>query len=71
MCSRESLYCDVGATIAIPSFMLAPSIVLFVLVILIGVGAEWVYGYVLPASKVLLDPQIYIDAVLNAPHGRL
>lgn len=62
---------DVGATIAIPSFMLASSIVLFVLVILIGVGAEWVYGYVLPASKVLLDPQIYIDAVLNAPHGRL
>jgi multicomponent Na+:H+ antiporter subunit D len=67
----DGVLSDVGVTNAIPSFMLAPSIVLFVLVILIGVGAEWVYAYVLPASKVLLDPQIYIDAVLDAPHGRL
>lgn len=47
------------------SKMLAPVVVLFALVILIGVGSERVYGYVSQAGAVLSNPSIYIDAVLK------
>ncbi|WP_342566003.1 Na+/H+ antiporter subunit D [Paenibacillus sp. FSL R7-0345] len=44
--------------------MMAPAAVLFVLVILMGIGAETVNDYVLQAGAVLADPAQYINAVL-------
>lgn len=38
---------------------------LLVLVIGIGLGAEWLYPYIEQAGDVLSDPQLYIDAVLK------
>ncbi|RJE83290.1 Na+/H+ antiporter subunit D [Paenibacillus sp. 1011MAR3C5] len=38
---------------------------LFVLVIAMGLGAEWVYGFVSEAGQTLVQPAIYIDAVLK------
>lgn len=45
--------------------LLAPSGVLLALVVLLGLGAEWIYPYISLAGDVLLDPQIYIQAVLK------
>ncbi|GGG20068.1 Na+/H+ antiporter subunit D [Paenibacillus abyssi] len=45
--------------------LLAPSVCLTVLVIFLGVGAEWVYPYVSMAAEVLAEPQQYIQAVLK------
>jgi multicomponent Na+:H+ antiporter subunit D len=42
-----------------------PVALLLALIVLIGVGAEWVNGYVTQASAVLLQPELYIDAVLK------
>ncbi|MFF2889217.1 Na+/H+ antiporter subunit D [Paenibacillus sp. NPDC057967] len=38
---------------------------LFVLVIAMGLGAEWVFGFVSEAGQTLVQPAIYIDAVLK------
>ncbi|MFD3260243.1 Na+/H+ antiporter subunit D [Paenibacillus lentus] len=38
---------------------------LFVLILVIGIGSEWVYSLVSQAGDVLADPVIYIDAVLK------
>ncbi|REK72009.1 Na+/H+ antiporter subunit D [Paenibacillus paeoniae] len=38
---------------------------LLVLVIAMGIGAEWVYGFVSEAGQTLIQPAIYIDAVLK------
>lgn len=47
--------------------MMAPAAVLFVLIILMGVGAETVNGLVAQAGAVLADPAEYINAVyINA-----
>ena len=42
-----------------------PSIVLVVLSVLYGVGTEFLIAYMTDASDVLLQPSIYIDAVLK------
>ncbi|MFC5603569.1 Na+/H+ antiporter subunit D [Sporosarcina koreensis] len=45
--------------------MMLPTIVLVVLSVLYGVGTEWILPYVIDATDVLLQPSIYIDAVLK------
>lgn len=50
---------------ALPKGLLTPAACLLVLVILLGVGAEWVYPYAAQAGDVLLNPQLYIEAVLK------
>lgn len=45
--------------------MMFPTIVLVVLSVLYGVGTEWLIPYVTDATNVLLQPSIYIDAVLK------
>jgi multicomponent Na+:H+ antiporter subunit D len=45
--------------------MMLPTIVLVVVSILYGVGTEWLIPYVSDATDVLLQPSIYIDAVLK------
>lgn len=45
--------------------LLAPAACLLTVVVLLGVGAEWVYPYVSQAGEVLLNPQLYIQAVLK------
>ncbi|MFD0590238.1 Na+/H+ antiporter subunit D [Paenibacillus sp. GCM10027627] len=44
---------------------LAPGAGLLVLVIGIGLGAEWVYALVTDAGETLVRPSIYVDAVLK------
>ncbi|MDW0117600.1 Na+/H+ antiporter subunit D [Sporosarcina thermotolerans] len=45
--------------------MMVPAIVLVVLSIFYGVGTEWLVPYMTDATDVLLNPSIYIDAVLK------
>jgi len=45
--------------------MMFPAVALVVLSILYGVGTEWVLPYMTKATDVLLQPSIYIDAVLK------
>ncbi|KXH78322.1 Na+/H+ antiporter subunit D [Sporosarcina sp. HYO08] len=45
--------------------MIIPATVLVVLSIVYGVGSEWFVPYMSDASKVLLNPSLYIDAVLK------
>ena len=45
--------------------MMAPAIVLVILSVLYGVGTEWLIPYMTDATDVLLQPSIYIDAVLK------
>ncbi|MFS0688916.1 Na+/H+ antiporter subunit D [Sporosarcina sp. 179-K 8C2 HS] len=45
--------------------MMLPTIVLVVLSVFYGVGTEWIIPYVTDATDVLLQPSIYIDAVLK------
>ena len=45
--------------------MMIPAVVLVVLSVLYGVGTEWLIPYMTDASDVLLQPSIYIDAVLK------
>lgn len=45
--------------------MMIPAAILVVLSIVYGVGSEWFVPYMSDASKVLLNPSIYIDAVLK------
>ena len=40
-------------------------IVLAILIVALGVGAEWVVPFINEATEVLLNPEIYIDAVLS------
>lgn len=49
----------------LPKGLLTPAAFLLVLIVLLGAGAEWVYPYVSQAGDVLLNPQLYIDAVLK------
>ncbi|KKO52377.1 Na+/H+ antiporter subunit D [Paenibacillus sp. DMB20] len=41
------------------------AVALFMLVIGLGLGSEWVYSYTGQAADVLVDPSIYIEAVLK------
>ena len=45
--------------------LMAPIAILTAIVVLYGVGAEGITEYILIASKTLMDPSVYIDAVLN------
>ncbi|WP_088102558.1 Na+/H+ antiporter subunit D [Halalkalibacter urbisdiaboli] len=45
--------------------LLYPSIILLFLSFIMGMGAEWVYPYVADATTTLLNPDIYIEAVLK------
>lgn len=49
---------------SIPKMMLAPILILGILTIVLGVGAEAVAPFVKDATNVLLNPKIYIQAVL-------
>ncbi|WP_342514822.1 Na+/H+ antiporter subunit D [Sporosarcina sp. FSL K6-1522] len=42
-----------------------PAVILVILSVLYGVGSEWLVPYMTDASNVLLQPSIYIDAVLK------
>jgi len=44
---------------------LLPSAALLLLLIGFGLGAEWLYPYIEQASQALMDPRVYIDAVLK------
>ncbi|ANF95901.1 Na+/H+ antiporter subunit D [Paenibacillus bovis] len=48
-----------------PKRLVGAASVLFVLVIVIGLGSGWVYTYVAEAASVLSDPSVYIQAVLG------
>ena len=45
--------------------MMVPAVLLVVISIAYGVGTEWLVPYMKDASDVLLNPSIYIDAVLK------
>ncbi|MVP01895.1 Na+/H+ antiporter subunit D [Paenibacillus lutrae] len=45
--------------------MTLPAAGLFILIICIGAGSEWVYSLVSEAGNTLVDPAIYIDAVIG------
>ncbi|MFS0576548.1 Na+/H+ antiporter subunit D [Sporosarcina sp. 179-K 3D1 HS] len=45
--------------------LMMPAVVLVILSVLYGVGTEWLVPYMADASDVLLQPSIYIDAVLK------
>jgi multicomponent Na+:H+ antiporter subunit D len=45
--------------------LLYPSVILLILSIFMGVGAEWIYPYVAEAAQTLSDPSIYIHSVLK------
>ncbi len=45
--------------------LFVPMAGLLAVVVLLGLGAEWIYPYVASAGEVLSDPQIYVDAVLK------
>lgn len=45
--------------------LLLPAAGLLAIVIFVGVGAEWIYSFVQVAGDTLINPSIYIDAVLK------
>lgn len=45
--------------------LIFPSILLMILTVSLGVGAEFLSVYVVDAAETLLNPSIYIDAILN------
>lgn len=51
--------------VKIPRTAYGAAIGLTLIVILMGVGSEWVYSYTSQAGAVLTDPSLYINAVLK------
>jgi multicomponent Na+:H+ antiporter subunit D len=47
------------------SGLFAPAVVLVVISVLYGVGTEGVYPFIAQAAETILDPEIYINAVLK------
>ncbi|MOA04021.1 Na(+)/H(+) antiporter subunit D [compost metagenome] len=45
--------------------MLVPAVGLFILVLAMGLGSEWVYRFAAEAGETLMNPAIYVDAVLK------
>ncbi|WP_062109441.1 Na+/H+ antiporter subunit D [Bacillus niameyensis] len=45
--------------------LLIPVIALVVVAVFYGVCSEWINGYIIQATEVLMQPEIYIKAVLN------
>ena len=69
---RIFIYAFWGEPVAIPKSdrrsyrkEMIPAILLVVISIAYGVGTEWLIPYMADASDILLDPSIYIDAVLK------
>ena len=61
-----------GTTVELPKTnlrpyrkMMMPAVALVILSVLYGVGTEWLIPYMTDATDVLLQPSIYIDAVLK------
>ncbi|ALS28160.1 subunit D of monovalent cation/H+ antiporter [Paenibacillus sp. 32O-W] len=52
-------------TVSPPKTAYAAAASMLLLVILIGLGSEWVYAFVAQAGDVLAQPGLYIDAVLK------
>ncbi len=50
---------------AVPSGLWTPCAALLAVLVLIGLGAEWVNAYVAAAGDVLANPSMYIEAVLK------
>lgn len=48
-----------------PAGLWAPCALLLAVIVLLGLGAEWVNGYVSLAGDVLARPELYIEAVLK------
>lgn len=44
---------------------MTPAVLLVILSIAYGVGTEWLVPYMTDASDVLLNPSMYVDAVLK------
>lgn len=51
--------------VRLPKSMLAVLVALAAMSVLLGAGAEWFLPYVLDAARVLMDPEIYIEAILR------
>ncbi|MCG7336008.1 Na+/H+ antiporter subunit D [Sporosarcina sp. ACRSM] len=69
---RIFIYAFWGKPVAIPQTdrrpyrnMMMPAVVLVILSVLYGVGTEWLFPYMTDATNGLLQPSIYIDAVLK------
>jgi len=69
---RIFIYAFWGEPVAIPKSdrrsyrkEMIPAISLVVISIAYGVGTEWLIPYMADASDILLNPSIYIDAVLK------
>lgn len=45
--------------------MMIPAVLLVIISIAYGIGTEWIFPYMSDAADVLLNPSIYIDAVLK------
>lgn len=45
--------------------MLIPTVLLVAISVAFGIGAEWVTPYMDTAAKILVDPTIYVDAVMK------
>jgi len=45
--------------------MLVPTVILVALSVAFGIGAEWVTPFMDNAAKILVDPTIYVDAVMK------
>lgn len=69
---RIFIYAFWGEPVKLPTtnrrnyrYMMIPAVALVVISIVYGVGSEWLVPYMKDASEVLLNPSIYIDAVLK------
>ncbi|PZE19648.1 Na+/H+ antiporter subunit D [Paenibacillus xerothermodurans] len=50
---------------AVSTGMLLPAVGLCFIMIMMGIGSEWVYRFVSEAGNTLINPAVYIDAVLK------
>ncbi|MCA0756353.1 Na+/H+ antiporter subunit D [Paenibacillus sp. N4] len=54
-----------SAKASLPATLMLPAAGLFIIVLAIGLGSEWVYRLAAEAGHTLMNPAIYIDAVLK------
>jgi len=45
--------------------LMPPALALMAISVAMGLGAEWVFGYIMMAAEQLMNPEIYINAVLT------
>ena len=48
--------------------MFYPTIIVVLISVAFGIGAEWVTPYMVDAARVLADPSVYIDAIMKGGH---